>query len=187
MRALKYTLVFVLSFVLLGMTSMLLASTGLKSQAGYAKLALPGWLERDTLVSVDMGPVGVKPVRWAISTALAAKQDSFELSERVLLDLLDDIDGIQLRIYQVDQNRQIYDQAIDASVAQLKQHDWQTLVSARQDDERVAIMQSQTGELITGLTILVNDGEHAVFINLCGQFNPQELAEQLNQSRIANI
>ena len=92
------------------------------------------------------------------------------------MSMLQDLQGIQLRVYEVDNNRQLFEQAIDESVQTLKQEDWQTLLKVREDDKHVVVMQSGTEELISGLSVLASTPENAVFINLIGEINPESIA-----------
>ena len=176
MKFLKYTLISLLTIVLIGSTGYLLAASNIESKPGYAKLTMPSWFTTDTIVSLNLGPSGIKPVRWLINSAINASGNELELSEKLLLSLMQDLQGVQLRIYEVDNNRLVFEQAIDASMKTLKQDNWQTLMTVREESNRVVVMQSGEEGIISGLSVLVSTPENAVFINLMGQINPESIA-----------
>lgn len=175
MAFLKVSLITLLTLILIGSAGYLLAASGMQSQPGYAKLTLPSWLSTNTVVALTLGPIALKPVRWTINRAVDAADQELELSERILLNVLQDLQAVQLRIYEVENNRQVFENAIDASVVSLKRDDWQTLFSVREHDKHVVVMQSVHGDLISGLSVLISTPGNAVFMNLVGQLKPESM------------
>ena len=108
MNFLKYTLITLLSIVLLAGAGYLLASSGVEKNPGYAKLTLPSRMSADTVLSLDLGPGGVKPLTWIIERALAASNKTLEMPERVLMGVLPSLQGLQLRIYETDGNQDVF-------------------------------------------------------------------------------
>ncbi|MFT7528081.1 MAG: hypothetical protein ACI9LY_003241 [Arenicella sp.] len=176
MKFLKYSFISLLTLVLIGGAGYLLAASGMQSKPGYAKLTLPSWLSTNTTVALNLGPRGLKPVRWVINRVLDASNQELELSERILIGVLDDLQGVRLRIYEVENNSQVFEQAIDDSIASLKQKNWQTLLSVQEDDKHIVVMQAEDEGLISGLSVLLSTPENAFFMNLVGQLNPQSIA-----------
>ena len=174
MNFLKYSFITLLSIVLIGSTGYLLASSGIESKPGYAKLTMPSWFLTDTKIAINLGPKCLKPVRWMINRIV--HDHELELSEQLLLSMLQDLQGVQLRVYEVENNRQVFDQAIDESVATLKQKDWQTILRVREDGEHVVIMKSGNDDSISGVSVLASTPENAVFINLMGHIDPESIA-----------
>lgn len=177
MNIIKAIVAIILTIVLIGVAGAVLATTGIKSQPGYADWTLPRWSLSDTRVVINVGPMGLKPVRWLIEkVVLNADEEDLEPSELALLAMLQNVHGFQLRVYEVGGDHQKFDRAIDASVVSLKKDAWQTVVSVREDDERVVVMQAQNAGIISGVTVMVSQPNESVFINLVGQFNPAEIA-----------
>lgn len=176
MKFLNYSFISLLTLVLIGGSGYLLAASGMQSKPGYAKLTLPSWLSTNTSVALNLGPRGLKPVRWVINRVLDASNQELELSERILIGVLDDLQGVRLRIYEVENNSQVFEQAIDDSIASLKQKNWQTLLSVQEDDKHIVVMQAEDEGLISGLSVLLSTPENAFFMNLVGQLNPQSIA-----------
>jgi len=90
--------------------------------------------------------------------------------------VLNDAQGLQLRIYEVENNQSIFEDAIDESVTALNRENWETIIKVREDDQRVVIMQSLDENLIAGLAVLISTPEDAVFVNLVGPLKPESIA-----------
>ena len=176
MNFLKFLFIGLLVLVLVSAAGCVFASGGIKSKPGYAKLTSPNVLLNDTTLALDFGPRSIKSARWIIERFVNATDNESEVPIQLLLSVLNDIQGLQLRIYEVENNQAVIEQAIDESVARLNADEWQTLVKVREEDQRVVIMQSGTEELITGLAVLVSTPEDAVFINLVGPLKPESIA-----------
>ena len=62
----------------------------------------------------------------------------------------------------------------------LKSSGWEPIVQITEDDERVLVfMKMQSGNM-EGMTVMVVDGEEAVFVNIIGQLNPDELGKVMD-------
>ncbi|MDX1461249.1 MAG: DUF4252 domain-containing protein [Xanthomonadales bacterium] len=57
---------------------------------------------------------------------------------------------------------------------------WQPVVQVNEEDEQVQIFMNFEGEIMNGLTVMAVDDEEAVFINVIGQLDPNELAELMD-------
>lgn len=178
MKAIKIILIVVATLVLIGGCGYLYASSGIKSKTGYAKLATP---RANALLSVSVGPRGLGPVRWIVEKIAENSGHDHEIPERLLKSLMDELQGVQLRIYDVGNNRQAFDSAIAESVAGLKKKGWQTLLTVRERHERIVVLQYGSDEQIEGLSIMVSIPDNAVFLNLIGPFDPQAIVATANQ------
>jgi hypothetical protein len=161
--------------MLIATASYLVVSTGAQSKPGYAKIDLPSWFSTKTSVALNLGPKGLKPVRWAIKHLIANSDHELNLSEQLILTVVLDLQGLQLRLYEVEDNRPVFDKAIDEAITTLKQGDWQTLLSLREDDKRVVVMHVGDEELISGVSVLGSTPESAFFINLVGRLTPESM------------
>jgi HSP20 family molecular chaperone IbpA len=62
----------------------------------------------------------------------------------------------------------------------LKSSGWEPIVQINEDDERVLVyMKMQSGNM-EGMTVMVVDNEEAVFVNVIGQLNPDELGRVMD-------
>ncbi|NND83505.1 MAG: DUF4252 domain-containing protein [Gammaproteobacteria bacterium] len=187
MNFIKYALITLLTLVALGAAGYLLAGSGIKSEPGYVKLSLPAASVSNTTLALDIGPKGVQPLRWLITSAVTASNETLELPEQLALALLEDIQGVQIRIYEVDKNAAIIEQAIDDSVATLQRDNWQTILKVRETDQRIVLMQSETDGVVQGLSLFARNDENAVFVNLMGAIDPQSIATIANGLTTKNL
>lgn len=152
-----------------------MTSTALQSQPGYADLSLPDSLQTSSTFSLTLGPTGLIPVRWIIGRAVENSDETGEEANRLTRAVLQAVKGVHVRVYEVDNNGELFDTAINESVSMLKQAGWQTLVTVKEADERVVIMQAGEDELIVGLSVLVVNPEEAVFVNIVGELKPDDV------------
>lgn len=184
MNFLKYLLIGILVLVFVSTAGCVFMSGGIKSKPGYAKLATPSIFSTDTTLALNFGPGSIKSAQWIIERLVGFTDKESEVPIQALLTVLKDIQGLQLRIYEVENNQSTFDRAIDDSVATLTRENWETIIKVNETDERVVIMQSVKEELITGLAVLVSTSEEAIFINLIGPLNPESIvafAENISQ------
>lgn len=181
MKALKITLIVLGTLVLIGGAGYLYASSGIKSKSGYAELAAVGIKANDAILSVNVGPGGLSPFRWLFEQALEHSDYTADVPEKVLLRALKEIQGVQLRIYDAANNRDIFDSAISETAAALKQKQWQTLMTVRDDDEHIVVLQYLDQDQITGLSIMASTPDKALFINLIGPFDTQAIASTVHE------
>jgi hypothetical protein len=190
MTFLKYTLITLVTLVLIGSAGYLLASGGMQSKPGYTKLDLPSWLSTNTTVALNLGPRGLKPVRWMVKRVIKASDHQSELSGKLITSVMQDLQGLQLRLYEVENNRPVFEQAIDDSIVTLREDGWLTLLSVREDNKRIVVMQAEDKGLISGVSVLAITPENAIFVNLVGQLTPESIAiiaEGLDPSNQPNL
>lgn len=180
MKFLKVCLIVVASLLFIGGAGYLYASGGVKSKPGYAELVAPQGASIDAIVSVKLGPGGVGPARWIAEKIAATSGHEFDVSEQAFADVLGELNGIQVRVYEVHNNRQAFDTAIAKSVAGLKEKNWQTLATVREDEERVVVMHTGTDTHIDGVSVMVSNSENAVFVNLIGPFDSRTVLAAAN-------
>ena len=177
MTFLKYSLITLLTLILIGTAGYLVASTGVQSKPGYAKSDLPSLFSAKTSVTLNLGPKGLKTARWAIKHLTNNSDHELDLSEQLMLTVILDLQGLQLRLYEVEDNRPVFDKSIDQAIVTLKKGDWRTLLSLREDDKRIVIMQAGSDDLNSGLSVLGSTPESAFFINLVGHLTSESMAK----------
>ena len=135
----------------------------------------------DAMLSVNVGPGGVKPLRWLFEQALEHSDHGGDVPEKVLRSALRELQGVQLRIYDSANNRDLFDSAISETAAALKQKQWQTLMTVRDEEEHIVVLQYLDQDQIAGLSIMASTPEKALFLNLIGPFNPESIASTVNE------
>lgn len=142
-----------------------LATSGLSPQAGNADITLPHMPELNKKLSISVGPLGVLPIKWALGFA-----------EEKELELLQNIDGIKVSIYEMNGNvNEVYEK-VKGSFTALKSNGWETMVSVNDDHERVAIFTKIQNDEIKGIYVFVVNEEDVIFINIMGTLTPEDIA-----------
>ena len=177
MKALKIFLIIVASLSLVIGAGYLYASSGVKSKLGYAELAVPKDDNISPVLSVNLGPGGVKPARWLLDKIVKNVDHGGQVPEHMLRNVMNEIQAVQLRVYEVENSQSVFDDAISESIHSLKKKNWQTLASVREDDVKIEVMQYTNGEQLVGLSFMASTPENAMFLNLIGPFNPETKAQ----------
>jgi hypothetical protein len=182
MKALKITLIVVSSLLLVGGAGYLYAASGIKSKLGYSKLVTPTLVTQQgeaitALLSVNLGPSGLKPARWLLELVAEHSGSEHQIPKRVLNNVMQELQGVQLRVYEVGSNRHVFDKAIADSISGLKERNWLSLATVRENDVKVAVLQYLEGEQIEGLSIMASTPDKAIFLNLIGPFDLEMIAE----------
>ena len=161
----------------------LLATTGLESKPGYSQLKPLNTLEQQSTLSLRLGPFAMSPLHWLSKPFTSLAIDTHDVHADIVLSLLNKLEGLQLHVYDnVQQLSQMQQVVIDQKKA-LKMDGWETIVTVREDNEQVLIMSKTIDEAIVGLTVSVIDQQQAVFINLMGSINQEDLG---NIARVLN-
>ncbi len=179
MKALKISLIVVGVLALLVAGGYLYASSGIKAEPGYAKIKATPLDEQRAALSVSIGPGGVKPLRWIAEQIAEHSEHGDQVPERLLESLADELQGIQFKIYDTHGKRELFDSAISETAAALKQKQWQTLMSMRDKDEQIMVLQYLDNAHIAGLSIMASTQDTAFFLNLVGPFDIDALAAEI--------
>lgn len=158
-----FGIIMIVLVALLGGTYVL-ATSGVSSQEGYADITLPDIPELNKKFSIDVGPLGVLPVKWALGFA-----------EEKELELLKNVDGIKVKIYEMNGDIHSVYNEVSRSFAELKSSGWETIVSVKEDHERVAIFTRIQGETIKGVYVFVVNESEAIFVNVMGTLTPEDI------------
>lgn len=176
MKILRIVLIVVVSLTLIGGAGYLYASSGIKSKPGYADITTPSVDSENALVAVNVGPGGVKPLRWFFKQVVENSEHMEQVPERVLIGALQELQGVQIRVYDARDKRHVFDSAIADTVASLKEKNWQTLVTVRDDEEQIVVLQYGDKKQIAGLSIMASTPDKALFLNVIGPFDVERIA-----------
>ena len=153
-------------------------------------LALPAMAQEDALKGlpgfVDFGEMnsvyGEPKVNISIGGALLgfvgamAKHEDPEAAA-----IFSKLKGVRVSVYNTED---VGAEAALSQVASVKNSlqglNWQPIVQVNEDGEQVQIFMSMDGEVMNGLTLMAVDGEEAVFINVIGTLDPNELAQLMD-------
>jgi len=104
--------------------------------------------------------------------SMMSSSESPETSE-----LISKLKGVRVQIYTIDENTQAAKNQFGKVKGKLKSSGWEPIVQVNDDDEQVLLYIKMKDGNMEGLTVMVVDEEQAVFVNVIGQLNPEELGK----------
>ena len=148
---------------------MLLTGCGLtapRGNEGYADLDSLGMRDTDRVISLSIGPALLH---------FAAKHVDDDPEVQALLRSLD---GVRIRIYEVDGDAGRVAARMQNMSANLQADGWEPVMLVRQEDEQAHMLMRMVDGRICGMTVLVMDGNsEAVVVNLMGDIQPEQFGE----------
>jgi hypothetical protein len=140
--------------------------TAPRGSEGYADLDSLGMSDTDRVIALSIGPALLR---------IAASQVDDEPETRALLKSLD---GVRIRVYEIDGDAGRVASRIDNMSHRLQDDGWEPVMLVRKQDEAVHMLLRTSDSQICGLTVLVSDGAtEAVVINLMGDIQPQQFSK----------
>lgn len=149
--------------------SLALTACGLtapRSNAGFADLESLGMRDTDQVMTLSIGP---SLLRFAASHI----DDDPEIR-----DLLKSLDGIRIRIYEINGDAGRVAARMDGMSLRLQDGGWEPVMLVRGENETTHMLLRTVNGQICGLTVLVSDGEQeAVIVNLMGRIKPDQFSD----------
>mgnify|MGYP000078390258 FL=1 len=149
--------------------ALLLTGCGLtapRGSDGFANLDSLGMGDTDRVFSLSLGPA-------VLNFAAAHVDDDPETQE-----LLRSLDGIRIRIYEVDGDPLRVAARMTRMSDRLQADGWEPVMLVRQPDQQAHMLLRMIDGRIRGMTVLVLDGDtEAVVINLMGDIQPDQFGE----------
>lgn len=140
--------------------------TAPRSSEGYADLESLGMRDTDTVMTLSIGP---SLLRFAASHV----DDDTEVRE-----LLKSLDGIRIRIYEINGDASRVATRINTMSGNLQQDGWEPVMLIREENEATHMLIRVVDQQICGMTVLVSDGDtEAVVINLMGEIKPRQFGD----------
>lgn len=107
--------------------------------------------------------------------------------EPEMAEVLSKLESIKVRIYNLNEELETVNAALDRVSSALKLDNWETLVTVNNNEEnqKVRIFSKSTDNVIDGVVVMVvspeKDGGEAVFINIVGEIDPANIAKITNK------
>jgi len=137
--------------------------TAPRSSEGFADLDSLGVMDTDRVMNLSIGPTLLH---------FAANHVDDEPETR---ELLRSLDGVRMRIYEIDGDADRVAGRMQAMSAKLQQDGWEPVLLVRDQAEQVHMLLRMLDGQIRGMTVLVCDGAtEAVVINLMGTIQPDQ-------------
>jgi len=136
--------------------------TAPRGNDGYANLDSPGMSETDRTMTISLGPTVLR---------FAAR---FMDDEPETQALLRSLDGVRIRIYEVDEDGDTGKIANNFTLmgGKLLNDGWDPVLLVREEGELTQMYMKSSGNHISGLTIVSVDDEDVVVINVMGDIDP---------------
>lgn len=132
---------------------------------GYADLDSMGLLDTDNTLTISIGPA-------LLRFAAAHIDDDPETKA-----LLKDLDGVRIRIYEIERNSHKVAARINGMQKKLQSKGWEPVMLVRDEGEETHMLVKFREERILGLTLLTMDEDsEVVVINLMGEIRPQSFS-----------
>ena len=159
----------VMRFLSQACLALLLTACGLtapRSNEGFADLESLGMMDTDRVMNLSLGPT-------LLHFAAGHMDDDPETRA-----LLRSLDGVRIRIYEIDGDAGRVAQRINGMSSHLQQDGWEPVVLVREEDEQTHMLVRTVDGQIRGMTVLVSDGvSEAVVINLMGTIRPEQFSD----------
>ena len=140
--------------------------TAPRGSEGYADLESLGLSDTDRVLSLSIGPAVLR---------FAARHVEDDPETRALLSSLD---GVRVRVYEIDGDAGRVAARMDRMSANLQDDGWERVVLVREQAETVHMLLRMTEGRISGMTVLVCDGDReAVVVNLMGDIRPEHFSD----------
>ncbi len=92
-------------------------------------------------------------------------------------EVLSKLKAVRVYVYELDDDATTAVSHIEDIASDLRRDNWQSVVVARDDGELVNVFVKMTGDVIDGLSVMAaGDDDEAVFINVIGELDPEQLS-----------
>jgi hypothetical protein len=88
--------------------------------------------------------------------------------------------GVRVSTYNTEGDAGAALDQLNSVKSKLQSSNWEPVVQVNDGDEQVQIFLKVAGEVIDGLVLMAVDEEEAVFINVIGSLDPQELSQVMD-------
>jgi len=137
--------------------------TAPRSNDGFADLESLGMSDTNRVMSLSLGPT-------VLHFAAGFIDDEPEVR-----DLLRSLDGVRVRIYEIDGDAGRVASRIRNMSQHMQADGWEPVILVREENEETHMLLRSTDGRISGMTVLVSDGEsEAVIVNLMGEIQPEQ-------------
>lgn len=148
----------------LALTAFVLSSCGItapRGNEGFANLDSPGIADTDRTISLSLG-------RTTLRFAARFLDDEPETQA-----LLRSLDGVRIRIYEVDGDTGRIAHNFERMGSKLSRDGWEPVMLVHDDDELVQMYARHSGKAMCGLTIVSADDDEVVVVNIMGDIEPE--------------
>ena len=158
-----------------------------------AFLAVPAMAQEDAMKDfpgyVDFGELnnmfGEPSVQVAVGGSLLRMVGAFTASEDPeAAELFNRLHGVRINVYEtagIAEGALDYVKTISST---LSSTGWESVVSVNSNDEQVRIFMKIADDEVQGITVMAVEEDEAVFINVIGNLNPEQLSDVMDNFNI---
>ena len=154
-----------------------------------AMMALPAMAQEDALKEypgyVDFGELnsifGEPTVQIAVGESLLGLVSSLSASEDPdAAELFKRLNGVRVNVFETSQMAEGAVDHLKEVSARLSERGWESVVTVNSADEQVRIFMKISEDMVQGITVMAVEDNEAVFVNVIGNLNPEELGKVMN-------
>ena len=148
--------------------------TALPAFAGEEEADLsgrPGYVDFSVLAE----NYGEPRVMIDLGSSLLQLVSAMKHDDPVAEEALRSLESVRIHVYNTDGETAPAEERIEHVDKVLSGAAWEKIVRVREPDEQVDIYVKHSGDRIEGVTVMALDGEEAVFINILGSIDPEQL------------
>jgi len=154
-----------------------------------AMMALPAMAQEDALKDypgyVDFGELnsifGEPTVQIAVGESLLGLVSSLSASEDPdAAELFKRLNGVRVNVFETSQMAEGAVDHLKEVSARLNERGWESVVTVNSADEQVRIFMKISEDMVQGITVMAVEDNEAVFVNVIGNLNPEELGKVMN-------
>jgi len=149
-----------------------------------ALLALPAMAQEDALKAfpgyVDFGELssifGEPTVQISIGSSLLSLVGSLSAEEDPeAAELFRKLNGVRVNVFETETMAEGAVDLVKDISSKLSSSGWESVVTVNSADEQVRVFMKINAEMVDGITVMAIEENEAVFVNVIGNINPEEL------------
>lgn len=149
-----------------------------------ALLALPAMAQEDALKDfpgyVDFGELssifGEPAVQISIGASLLNLVGSLSAEEDPeAAELFKKLNGVRVNVFETETMAEGAVDLVKDISSKLSSSGWESVVTVNSADEQVRVFMKINAEMVDGITVMAIEENEAVFVNVIGNINPEEL------------
>lgn len=155
----------------------LLLSLGAAAQEDELK-GMPGYVDFGELAEVYGEPKVMVNIGGFLLDFLGTAAENEDPDAAALMQGLK---GVRINIYATDGEVAPAMEKLAEVKSMLQNQNWEPIVQVNEAEEQVQIFMKADGEGMQGLTVMAVNGEEAVFLNILGSIDPDQLGAVMDQ------
>lgn len=154
-----------------------------------ALMALPAMAQEDSLKDfpgyVDFGELGAvfgdPSVQISIGESLLGLVGSLSSSEDPeAAELFKRLNGVRVNVFETETMADGAVELVRDVSSRLSDRGWESVVTVNSQDEQVRIFMMISESRVEGITVIAVEETEAVFVNIIGSINPEELGKVMD-------